>query len=59
MHNKAIALLKKLWSSFMEFQNYRWKRGSSCCMPAYTDLEHNPFRFESDQWHRCEHHDHN
>ncbi|MFQ6613215.1 MAG: hypothetical protein ACE5D1_00080 [Fidelibacterota bacterium] len=49
MGRKLLDTIKKLWSSFLEFQDYRWKRGSSCCMPSYSDLEHNPFRFDKDQ----------
>lgn len=35
-----------LWQGFLDFQSYRWERGSSCCCPAYSDLDHNPFHFD-------------
>lgn len=49
-----------LWRSFLEFQQYRWERGGSCCVPSARALENNPFRFETEdaRKHHCHHHNH-
>lgn len=38
--------IKHLWDYVRELEDYKWERGSSCCMPTPDSLHDNPFHFE-------------
>jgi len=40
-----------LWKYIRELEEYKWERGSSCCLPDPKSLDDNPFHFDGESKH--------
>ncbi len=52
-------ILKKVtgfWNYVRELEDYKWERGSSCCLPDPKSLDENPFHFDEKETHPTHHH---
>lgn len=45
---QIIDKVSGFWDYIRELEDYKWERGSSCCLPDPKSLDENPFHFDAE-----------